>query len=207
MFQTVDGNSIEPEYFIALAEGDKIRTAFDSIISEYERKYGEKSYDGTISICSLGSCKLSFDKYSESNYKKAQKYIIDNHYGNKWSAYYIDLGVVGYTVITVKKELLKSKPECKLKFVISTYKYFEKIQTNFNYSTKTEADEKALILTLEGGVEHIVSKEYVIANNSKSDCSRFYKYMMNCQVKCDTRVRMLELVGLEHLELMDLQVL
>ena len=50
-----------------------VRNAFDSLVSEYEREYGERSYNGTISTCSLGSCKLSFDKYSESNYKKAQK--------------------------------------------------------------------------------------------------------------------------------------
>ncbi|MGL5381847.1 hypothetical protein [Clostridium sp.] len=151
-----------------------VRKAFDSLVSEYEREYGERSYNGTISTCSLGNCKLSFDKYSESNYKKAQKYIRDNDYGIKWQANYIDLGVVGYEVITVKKELLKNKPEYKLRFVISTYQCFEKIQTNFNYSTKTEADDKALTLTLESGVEHIVSKEYVLVNNSKSDCSRFY---------------------------------
>lgn len=151
-----------------------VRKAFDSLVSEYERGYGERSYNGTISTCSLGRCKLSFDKYSEGNYKKAQKYIMDNHYGSKWVADYIDLGVVGYEVITVKRELLKNKPEYRLRFVVSTYQCFEKIQTSFNYSTKTKADEKALSLTLESGVEHVVSKEYVLVNNSKSDCSRFY---------------------------------
>ncbi|MGG7060150.1 hypothetical protein ACQPUY_15560 [Clostridium nigeriense] len=151
-----------------------VRNAFDSLISEYEREYGQRRYNGTISTCSLGSCKLSFDKYSEGNYKKAQKYIIDNHHGSKWIADYIDLGVVGYKVITVKKEFLKNKPDYKLRFVVSKYTYFEKIKTNFNYLTKKEADEKALSLTLDSGVEHIVSKEYVLVNNSKSDCSRFY---------------------------------
>lgn len=151
-----------------------IQDAFDRLVSEYEREYGERAYNGTISTCSLGSCKLSFDKYSESNYKKAQKYITDNHYGSKWIADYINLGVVGYKVITVKKEFLKNKPKYKLRFVVSKYSNFEKIKTNFYYLTKKEADEKALSLTLDSGVEHIVSKEYVLVNNSKSDCSRFY---------------------------------
>lgn len=151
-----------------------VRMAFDSLVVGYEREYGERSYNGTISTCSLGNCKLFFDKYSEINYKKAQKYIVDNHYGHKGSADYIDLGIVGYKLVTVKKELLKNKPEYKLRFVVLTYKCFEKVQTNFNYSTKTEADEKALTLTLESGVAHIVSKEYVLVNNSKSDCSIFY---------------------------------
>ena len=148
--------------------------AFDRLVSEYEREYGERSYNGTISTCSLGNCKLSFDKYSESNYKKAKEYISDNHYGSKWITDYIDLGVVGYKVITVKKVFLKNKPSYKLRFVVSKYSNFEKIKTNFNYLTKKEADEKALLLTLDSGVEHIVSKEYVLVNNSKSDCSRFY---------------------------------
>lgn len=151
-----------------------VQDAFDKLVSEYEREYGERAYNGTISTCSLGSCKLSFDKYSESNYKKAQKYITDNHYGSKWIADYINLGVVGYKVITVKKEFLKNKPKYKLRFVVSKYSNFEKIKTNFYYLTKKEADEKALSLTLDSGVEHIVSKEYVLVNNSKSDCSRFY---------------------------------
>ena len=151
-----------------------VQDAFDRLVSEYEREYGERAYNGTISTCSLGSCKLSFDKYSESNYKKAQKYITDNHYGSKWIADYIDLGVVGYKLITVKKEFLKNKPEYKLRFVVSKYSNFEKIKTTFYYLTKIEADEKALSLTLDSGVEHIVSKEYVLVNNSKSDCSRFY---------------------------------
>lgn len=151
-----------------------VQDAFDRLVSEYEREYGERAYNGTISTCNLGSCKLSFDKYSESNYKKAQKYITDNHYGSKWIADYIDLGVVGYKLITVKKEFLKNKPEYKLRFVVSKYSNFEKIKTTFYYLTKIEADEKALSLTLDSGVEHIVSKEYVLVNNSKSDCSRFY---------------------------------
>lgn len=151
-----------------------VQDAFDRLVSEYEREYGERAYNGTISTCSLGRCKLSFDKYSESNYKKAKNYISDNHYGSKWIADYIDLGVVGYKVIIVKKEILKNKPEYKLRFVISKYSNFEKIKTTFYYLTKREADEKALSLTLESGVEHIVSKEYVLVNNSKSDCSSFY---------------------------------
>ena len=108
-----------------------VQDAFDRLVSEYEREYGERAYNGTISTCSLGRCKLSFDKYSESNYKKAKNYISDNHYGSKWIADYIDLGVVGYKVIIVKKEILKNKPEYKLRFVISKYSNFEKLKLPF----------------------------------------------------------------------------
>lgn len=151
-----------------------VREAFNTLVEKYEREYGDRDYNGTISTCSLGSCKLSFEKYTEGNYNKAKKYIKNNDYGHKWRADYIDLGIGGYKVITIKKEIFKNKPEYKLRYVVYMYKHFEKIITNFNYSTKTEADNKAFALTLEIGVEHRVVKEYLLVNNSKSDCSRFY---------------------------------
>lgn len=47
------------------------RKACESLVSEYERDSGDKSYNGTISTCNLVSWKLFFDKYSEGNNKKA----------------------------------------------------------------------------------------------------------------------------------------
>lgn len=152
---------------------ESVRQAFDKLVSHYEREYGDRDYNGTISTCSLGSCKMSFDNYSEANYKKAMKYIANENYGSKWLADYIYLGIVGYKVITIKKELLKNKPEYKLRYVVCKDSLFEKTHTQYNYVTKTEADKKAMQVTLDTGVEHCVTKEYILVNNSRNVVSSF----------------------------------
>lgn len=138
----------------------------------YEQEYGDRSYNGTLSTCSLGVCRMKFEKYSESNLKKAYKYIEDNHYGEKWQADYIDLGVVGYNVVTVKKKTLKNKPEYKLRYVVCKNKWLELSPTDYNFATKTEADKKAMELTLNSGVEYAVTKEYILVKNSKNEVTR-----------------------------------
>lgn len=150
-----------------------VREAFNMLVSEYEKEYGDRSYNGTISTCGLGSCKLSFKTYSESNYKKAMKYIKDNDYGDKWQADYIDLGVIGHQVITVKKVTQKNKPEFKLRYIVcSENEWYEPIHTKYYYAAKTIADKKAMELTLDTGVEHSVIKDYVLINNSKNEVTR-----------------------------------
>lgn len=150
-----------------------VNSAFNMLVGEYEMEYGDRDYNGTISTCSLGSCKLRFDKYSKTNLDKAKRYILENNYGEKWRADYIDLGVIGYLVTTVKKENLKNKPKYKLAYVIQKEEGFEFVSTKYHYNTKTDADKKALALTLESGVRHALSKEYVLTENTKSNCSRF----------------------------------
>ncbi|MGL5087715.1 MAG: hypothetical protein ACRC68_18695, partial [Clostridium sp.] len=69
-------------------------------------------------------------------------YIEDNDYGIKWQADYIDLGIVGYNVVTVKKKTLKNKPEYKLRYVVCRNKWLDLTPTDYNFATKTEADKK-----------------------------------------------------------------
>lgn len=44
--------------------------------------------------------------------------------------------------------------------------------TDYNFATKTEADKKAVELTLNSGVEYSVTKEYNLVNNSKNEVTR-----------------------------------
>lgn len=80
--------------------------AFEKLVKEAEREYGEDLYNGTISTCALGRCVYQFDKCTKANLRKADK-IIKKSALLKRVANYIDCGVVNYELITKKKK--KSK--------------------------------------------------------------------------------------------------
>ena len=58
----------------------------------------------------MGRERLSFEKYSQSNEKKAEIFIKKNDSGTKWVADYIDLGVLHYEITTFKKKHTGNNP-------------------------------------------------------------------------------------------------
>lgn len=99
---------------------------------------------------------MRFDKYSKSNEDKAYKTIKEDHYGEKWVAKAIDLGIVHYEVTTFKKlTSKKEKPKWTMSYVVH-YGTRTKL-----FRTKTESDAEAMKLLKNGESDVYVSKEYV----------------------------------------------
>lgn len=148
---------------------------FDSLVEEANYSHGVESYNGSINTCSMGRCTKKFDKANDTNRKKAYQHIREDENGQKWRADYIDVGVVRYDVITVKKKNVDYKAEFKLMYAV-VKKHSNDIASSKNaFKTKTEADKKAVELTLKTGKEHAVVKEYVnIARAGGTVCTDVY---------------------------------
>lgn len=141
--------------FIEVAYAGSAREAFDSLVKDAIREYGNRSYNGTISTCSLGRTVKTFEKYSKTNEDKAYKLIEKDNYGEKWYAKAIDLGTVYYEVITIKKlASKKEKPKWTMMYVVH---YGERTKL---FKTKTESDAEAIRLLKNGEKDVYVSKEY-----------------------------------------------
>lgn len=146
------------------------REAFDKLIAEANQEYGTASYNGSINTCSMGGCKLKLDKVNETNLKKANKFIDDNDYGEKWTADYVDVGVKEYLVTTIVKKAsdkptLSYIPKLKMQYCIYTSSFAEGASYfGEHFDTKTEADKRAMTLALKENKEYTVRKEYVNIN-------------------------------------------
>ena len=85
--------------------------AFNSLVEDAVYRNGHDSYNGTISTCVLRRVRKMADKYSKTVEKKAHDLIMKEDYGIKWEAECLDLGVVHYEIVKVKKVTKKiSKP-------------------------------------------------------------------------------------------------
>lgn len=161
--------------FIHSIVAESATAGFDYLIEEANVNYGMESYNGSINTCSIGRRTLRFDKVNETNRKKAMKHIEDNNNGRKWSADYVDLGVLRYDVITVKKKNVDYKADFKLMYAVVKKRNDESVKVRNAFKTKTEADKKAVELTLKTGKEHVVVKEYVnIERNGGTVCTDTY---------------------------------
>lgn len=140
------------------------KEGFNYLVSEAIYEKGNDRYNGTISTCELGSCKLRFPKYLESNKKKAYDFI-DKNNSAKHIANYIDLGVFHYQVVTVKKVTLKNPPSYKLSYVVKAGVLEPVIVKSFD--NKTKADDYAVELQLKNPERtYRVTKEYVLVKGS-----------------------------------------
>ena len=151
--------------FVEEAMGFSAEECFGMLCGEAIYENGNDSYNGTISTCSLGSKRLSFSKYSKANEKKAYDYINKEENGQKWSADYIDLGVVEYEVITYKKKHTGNTPEYKMKYTVKIG-YFDDITSVRSFDTKKEADDYAIMYAVKNGINTRIRtvKEYVLIN-------------------------------------------
>lgn len=140
---------------------------FNDLVSDAIRRHGEDHYNGTISTCSMGRVRQTYDKPTDTNRKKAMKYVEDNNYGEKWLADYIDLGVVEYKVITIKKETIQTKetPVIRTKFVVRELggSYSKEKPEKF-FDTKKQADDYAVNLAMKNNKEYIIRKEGVLVS-------------------------------------------
>lgn len=143
--------------------------AFGKLIDEANQEYGTASYNGSINTCSIGGCKLRLDKVNDTNIKKANKYIEDKDFGEKWTADYVDVGVKEFLVTTIVKKpvdkpTISNIPKWKMQYCIYTSHWDGASYFGEHFDTKTEADKRAVTLSLKNNVEYTVRKEYVNVN-------------------------------------------
>lgn len=138
-----------------------------------EKVLNDETYDGSILTCDLGECTLSFDRYLKSNEKKAQIHIEKLNYGSECVADYIDLGIVQYQVLTIKKNKEKLSSKAKLKYTIEKLDGENFVKTPYSYEKYIDAKEKAIKLICESsGVKFIITKDYEFPNNDNV-CTEF----------------------------------
>lgn len=147
--------------FCEIAEAKDVVTAYCQAVEKAEAYYGyREGYSGAIN--STGYCGTVYlpnatEKYSEKNYKTAQKLAQEElDYLDKRDCKSIDLGIVGYDIITVKKE--KSKTSPKLTFNIYTATKDRPVATKDNVK---DAEAEALRLAEKNNCDYFVRKEYV----------------------------------------------
>lgn len=147
--------------------------AFNILVEANREEYGSDSYNGTISTCGLINRypRLKFDKYNKTNEKKAHAFInkeFDEDKIGKRECTYVDLGVIHYEVITVKKKPVKSssKPVFKKMFVVYYDYQGEKTKS---FATKTEAEKFAMKQKMkEIGCDVYIKNEYVLIKGNNT---------------------------------------
>lgn len=164
--------------FTKRISAESAEIGFDLLVKEADIKYGIESYNGSINTCCMGVCTLKLDKVNDTNKKKAYSHIKDKGNGSKFIASYVDLGVVSYRVITVKKRNVDYKAKFKLMFIVVNNCCKSVLRSKYKFDTKTEADKKAMEFTLETGDNHSVSKEYVNLLETGTLCTETYS---NCK--------------------------
>lgn len=152
--------------FTHLIEGSNPSECFERLVNDAIYEYGNDSYNGTISTCTLGRMTVLADKYSDTVLKRARKKVNDDENGDKRVATVLDLGVVGYDIVTAKKVPVKAKEkaEYRTKFVVLKEAY-DSSKVIATKETKTEADEYAISQALkEPNFDYRVAKRPVKIN-------------------------------------------
>lgn len=149
--------------FIHTVEASSAREAYESLVAEARHNRGHDSYNGTISTCSMGRCRQSYASPTKANEKKAYQYIEDHDNGQKWTADYIDLGVVKYVKTSVKKVVRTYDAKYKQKFCVINMENGRRLDA---CDTKGEADEKAMKHTLDGKWVTVIKDMVKLSGNN-----------------------------------------
>lgn len=131
--------------FFLTGTGKNAEEVFNALVKEAVYERGNDSYNGTISTCDLYKRPMKvFDSYNKKNEDEAYDFAVAHDFGQKWTAYYIDLGVIGYELIEVKRENKKSDAK------------FEMMYNVYNYSGKKVASEKIKATAEQRAMEYSV---------------------------------------------------
>ena len=157
--------------FMHIEEGFSIREVFERLGNEATRCHGSDPYNGTISTCSLGRCARSYPEWS----KALENQVVNdlNNRINSWHkrfADYVDLGVCGYMVVTVKKTNATYTAKYKQKFVV--YDRFG-TKTFGAFDTKPLADAAAVKLALNNPNGDYGVKKTMVKLEGNDEVSRF----------------------------------
>lgn len=163
--------------FIHSVVGYSASEEFDKLVAAAEYDDGHEGYNGTISTCTLGRITKFSDICTPAVEKKAYKHIRERGCGEKWVANVLDLGVVGYEQISVKKCAPSGHKPAKYQQRFVVYKWHniancEKYVEDF--ATKPEADAYAAKMTLKDpNTEYTVRKRPIIVNGGNDAVTIF----------------------------------
>lgn len=151
--------------------------AFHKLVAEAEYEDGHDSYNGTISTCSMGHVTRFSDVCTPAVEKKAYKYIKDHDNGSKWVASVLDLGVVGYEQILVKKATPTHKTPARYQQRFVVYQLgdeYNKEKYVKDFGSKTDADTFAMKKAMENqDNEYVVRKRPIIVNGGSDTVTIF----------------------------------
>lgn len=148
------------ESFIRGVKATSAKEAFRILVEEADRDYGARSYNGSISTCSMGRCRKRYNKPTETNRKDAYKFIDSVDNGEKWKADYIDLGVVEYKVLTLKKvNVPGDSAVIRVKYVVRERDYRGDGRLIKVFDTKKSADDYVLSLAIRNNKPYDIYKE------------------------------------------------
>lgn len=138
---------------------------------------GYSGYSGDWNTISFGKIKKVLDKYSESKVKSyfngdGKKLWNDIH---KYDSITLDLGVTGYEVWSIKKLLPNDKkpPKYEQKFVVYHMggEWGREEVMDATYKSATEANTKAMELTMEKDRPHHVKKARILVGGTEETAS------------------------------------
>lgn len=78
--------------FTNMVEARTAQEGYNRLVKQAQYEYGHDHYNGTISTCELTRCRGKFDIATQENIDKAYEMVEKDDYGQKWEAWYIDLG-------------------------------------------------------------------------------------------------------------------
>lgn len=139
----------------------------DSITSAVINSWSERhdSYSGDWNTCSSVGKRIKFqDKYygvlKAADRKRFDK-IIDEEV-KKWTSTVIDMGIVGYDIIKVKKAAKKSTAKFERKYVVKN----ETSNNVKDFKSAKDAKVFAEAESIKTGLSHWISIEYVKSGSS-----------------------------------------
>lgn len=148
--------------FIQWIDAENPREAYEKLTEDARREYGYDSYNGTISTCSMGRERRSFNAHNKDVEKKVYEYIRSVGNGEKWVADYVDGGVVFYvtrTPIVTKKEVTSVYRQ---KFVVlDLMGNIPRPMKQHIFDKKTDALNKCKELAISTGGDYQVAKRPV----------------------------------------------
>ena len=138
--------------------------AFNKLVKEAQREYGEDMYNGTISTTDLvGDPVVIAKKFSAESEHAGYEYAKKNNYGEKWESRCLDLGVKEYIVATVKKT--HSRPRQSrvcTQYILEEFKDGVAASIGKPFEIREEAEDAAMQRAIENGTRVVVRETQVL---------------------------------------------
>lgn len=177
--------------FMQCGYGENYKDVFNDLVNEATYEYGNNDYNGTISTCFISSYKKMADVYSASVEKTARKLAagnMDDVY--KRNCVVLDLGIVHYEIVKVKKIIPKitRKAEYKQKYAVMRWEDNEIFSKMIkHYDTKKEADADAIRRSLKNPNDsYFVVKRMINTNNGDDTVTQFKTEIIKRKTKPKT---------------------
>lgn len=154
--------------FMHTIEATSAEKAKQMLVGDALYEHGHDGYNGTISTC-YGRCRCikSFDKYSQKNEKEMLKYAETRfEHLDKREMEIIDLGIIGYNRITVKKTTFTPSAKYEQRYAVVDACTGNTVSPKAYRKTKTEAHNLAIKYLLEGKCVEVRKMPVLISGNN-----------------------------------------